>query len=83
VPIVENGARVWRDMEEFDTSGDGAHANWPAAFFARIVDRYLARTNNRGGLIGGAQSYLIPARDLFEFALPIMQAVAADRLFVF
>jgi hypothetical protein len=23
VPVVENGARVWRDMQEFDTSGAG------------------------------------------------------------
>jgi aminoglycoside 3-N-acetyltransferase len=78
VPVEERGVRVWRDMEEFDTSGDGAHANWPVDFFARIVDRYLARTGNRGGKIGAAQSYLIPARGLLECALPIMQAVAAD-----
>jgi aminoglycoside 3-N-acetyltransferase len=26
VPVTDNGCRVWRAMEEFDTSGDGAHA---------------------------------------------------------
>ena len=35
VPVMENGCRVWRAMEEFDTSDDGAHANWPDRFFAR------------------------------------------------
>jgi aminoglycoside 3-N-acetyltransferase len=78
VPVEEGGRRVWRHMEEFDTSSDGAHANWPSDFFARIVDRYLARTDNRGGKVGAAQSYLIPGRGLLELALPIMQAVALD-----
>lgn len=76
VPVLEQGARVWRDMEEFDTSADGAHANWPDRFFARIVDAYLDASGNRGGLIGGAPSYLMPARGLCEFARPIMERVA-------
>jgi aminoglycoside 3-N-acetyltransferase len=77
VPVVENGARVWRDMEEFDTA-DGVHTNWPDRFFARITDSYLAATGNRGGLVGDAPSYLLDARGLLDFALPMMQAVAAD-----
>lgn len=78
VPIDENGTRVWRDMEEFDTSDQGAHANWPDRFFARLVDTYLARTNNRGGLVGDAPSFLFESSGLLEFALPVMKAVAAD-----
>ena len=77
VPIDQGGTRVWRDMEEFDTA-DGVHANWPADFFARIVDAYLARTNNRGGLVGQAQTFVLDAAGLLEFSLPIMKAVAAD-----
>src|SRR5438093_322429 len=49
VPIDENGTRVWRDMEEFDTADRGAHPNWPDRFFARIVDAYLSDSNNSGG----------------------------------
>jgi hypothetical protein len=64
-------------MEEFDTA-NGVHANWPADFFARIVDAHLARTNNRGGLVGDAQTFLLDAPALLEFSLPIMKAVAAD-----
>ena len=78
VPIVENGQRVWRDMEEFDTSDAGAHPNWPARFFARVVDTYLAQTSNRGGRVGDAPCCLIDAAGLLAFALEIMTAVAAD-----
>jgi aminoglycoside 3-N-acetyltransferase len=77
VPVVENGARVWRDMEEFDTA-DGVHASWPDRFFAKITDSHLAATGNRGGLVGDAPSYLLHARTLLEFALPVMKAVAAE-----
>ncbi|HEX3159266.1 MAG TPA: AAC(3) family N-acetyltransferase [Gemmatimonadaceae bacterium] len=78
VPVVENGARVWREMEEVDTADGGAHTNWPDRFFARIVDRFLAASGNRGGLVGDAACFLLPARGLLGFALPVMAAVAAD-----
>src|SRR2546423_1860793 len=34
VPIDDKGTRVWREMEEFDSSDAGAHPNWPGRFFA-------------------------------------------------
>ncbi|HVE79647.1 MAG TPA: AAC(3) family N-acetyltransferase [Gemmatimonadaceae bacterium] len=77
VPVAEEGTRVWLDMEEFDTA-DGAHANWPDRFFARIVDGYLRESANRGGQVGDARCYLLAARGLLAFALPAMAAVAAD-----
>jgi aminoglycoside 3-N-acetyltransferase len=78
VPIDENGMRVWRDMEEFDTSDQGAHPHWPDRFFARLVDSYLAQTNNHGGRVGDARCFLFQSRGLLEFALPVMKAVARD-----
>ena len=78
VPVLENGCRVWRAMEEFDTSGDGVHANWPDRFFAKIVDSFLVETRNNGGRVGGATTYMFRARELVDFALPLMKAVAAD-----
>jgi aminoglycoside 3-N-acetyltransferase len=78
VPIDEHGRRVWKDMEEFDTSDNMAHANWPDRFFARLVDTYLAKTRNPGGRVGDASSHLIDSRGLLEFAQPIMRAIAAD-----
>ena len=80
VPVMENGRRVWRVMEEFDTSGDGAHANWPDRFFAKIVDGLLIHTGNNGARVGNAVTYVLSARELLDFALPIMKAVAADPL---
>jgi aminoglycoside 3-N-acetyltransferase len=80
VPVMENGCRVWRAMEEFDTSGDGAHANWPDRFFAKIIDSLLVKTGNNGSLVGNAMTHLLSARELLGFALPLMKAVAADPL---
>jgi aminoglycoside 3-N-acetyltransferase len=78
VPLEEGGRRVWRDQEEFDTSGDGVHPHWPDRFFARITDTYLAAAGNHGGPVGNAHAYLFPARELIDFALGVMVAVAAD-----
>jgi aminoglycoside 3-N-acetyltransferase len=78
VPVLENGARAWRDMEEFDTSDAGAHPAWPARFFARITDDYLESIGNRSGRVGDAASHLLPARGLLAFALARMDAVARE-----
>lgn len=75
VPVFENGERVWRDMEEFDTA-EAAHPNWPERFFAQIVDGYLRETSNAGGVIGSAASYLLDARGLLDYALREMRRVA-------
>lgn len=77
VPLLENGVRIWRDMEEFD-SGGGAHANWPHDIFALTTDAYLRHAGNEGGRVGNAESYLFPARELLAFALPVMRDIAAD-----
>jgi aminoglycoside 3-N-acetyltransferase len=78
VPVAENGVRVWREMEEFDTSGGGVHANWPDRFFATIVDGYLRASANDGGAVGDARATVFRARGLLDFALPIMERVASD-----
>jgi aminoglycoside 3-N-acetyltransferase len=78
VPVLKNGARVWRWMEEVDTSEHGAHPNWPDRFFARIVGALLKATSNAGGHVGDARTHLVRARDLFDFACPIMELVARD-----
>lgn len=77
VPVQENGQRVWRDMEEYDSSR-GAHANWSTRFFAEIVDSYLRAAGNSGARVGNAETFLFPAGELLDFALPVMKAVAAD-----
>lgn len=78
VPVLENGVRVWKDIEEFDTTDEGAHPNWPPRFFARITDTYLRNTRNEGGRVGDSPSFLIDAKGLLSFALEVMRAVATD-----
>jgi aminoglycoside 3-N-acetyltransferase len=78
VPVMRDGLRAWRDMEEFDTA-NGVHEHWTTRFFAEIVDAHLAETGNPGGRVGDAPSHLLSARELLAFALPVMRAVAADR----
>jgi aminoglycoside 3-N-acetyltransferase len=80
VPVMEDGRRVWRDMEEFDTSGDGVHANWPDRCFAKIGDSLLGEVGTKGGRVGDAMTYILSARELLDFALPLMKAVATDPL---
>ena len=77
VPVMEDGQRVWRAMEEVDTS-DRAHKNWPDRFFARIVGSWLSKTNNRGGRVGDAMTYVMSGRYLYDFAHPLIEAVARD-----
>lgn len=76
VPVLDSGRRVWRDMEEFNTAGDGAHPNWPDRYFAELVDAHLIETNNRGGPVGNAPSFVMNARALLASALPKMRALA-------
>ena len=77
MPYASDGAIVWREVEEIDSNV--AHANWPDRFFARIVNGYIERVGNRGGRVGNASAYLIPAQDLYDFAGPIMQRTAIGR----
>ena len=79
VPVEQGGSRVWREMEEFDTSERGVHPNWPERFFAQLVDAFLRTKMNRGFCVGSARSNLFSARELLDFALPLMKSVAADR----
>jgi aminoglycoside 3-N-acetyltransferase len=76
VPVLENGVRVWKEMQEVDSSGAGAHPNWPDRFFAQIVNGYLAMTQNRGGRVGHAHCFLLDAKGLLELAIDQMTTVA-------
>jgi aminoglycoside N3'-acetyltransferase len=78
VPWLRGGERVWKELKEVDTSGVGAHPNWPDRFFAQIVNAYLARTNNRGGRVGHAHCFLFDAKGLLEYALAEMRTAASQ-----
>lgn len=78
VPVLEDGKRVWKEIKEVDTSGAGAHPNWPDRFFARIVNAYLSKTQNRGGRVGHAHCFLFDSQGLLELALSEMTAAATQ-----
>ena len=77
VPWLDNGERVWKEVKEVDTSGAGAHPNWPDRFFAHIVNSYLAKTHNRGGRVGHAHCFLFDAKGLLALALGEMRLRAS------
>lgn len=76
VPVMRDGKRVWLPCEEFDTSGDGVHPNWPDRFFALIVDDFIARYRGTEfcsrGMVGNSESVLMDAAKLVAHALPVM-----------
>ncbi|WAS99455.1 aminoglycoside 3-N-acetyltransferase [Nannocystis punicea] len=76
VPVLRDGARVWLDVEEFDSMN--GIKDWPDRLFGAIVERFLAAGLARSGPIGAAASHLLPARALVDFAVPIMAATAAE-----
>jgi aminoglycoside 3-N-acetyltransferase len=78
VPLLVGTERQWVDVEDVNTAGDGAHDNWPDRFFAQIVDGFLTKTRNQGGKVGHSQTYVLPAKELFEYSKPIMEGVAKD-----
>ena len=79
VPVLREGARIWLDCQEFDSS-KGAHANWSQRQFAEIVDAFIAAQTGsplcRHGRIGNADSYVLDAGALVAFACRTMIGVA-------
>jgi aminoglycoside 3-N-acetyltransferase len=80
VPVLRDGMRTWVDCEEFDTSGQGVHPNWPQRAFARIVDDFILKSAGAPicslGRVGCAESVLIDAQSLVSHAVAIMMAWA-------
>jgi aminoglycoside 3-N-acetyltransferase len=72
-PMLINGQRTWVDIEEFDTSK--GIAPWPAGdYFKAIVREYIESGQAQAGQVGSAQSYLLDARSLHEFAVQWMES---------
>jgi len=77
MPVLQGGARVWVACEEYDSS-KGAHANWPDRFFAKIIDGFIAGTAPPAGKIGNADSVVLDANTLIDFAIPLMERTAKE-----
>lgn len=72
MPVLQNGKRVWVDLEEYDT--DGHIVDWQGEdYFAIIGREYLSSGRGGSGKVGEAKSYLFDAKDLVDFAVPWME----------
>jgi aminoglycoside 3-N-acetyltransferase len=72
VPLLQDGERVWLDVEEYDT-GNGI-VQWEGGdYFPVIVAEYLAAGRGRVGTVGAARSCLFDAADLHRFAVEWME----------
>jgi aminoglycoside 3-N-acetyltransferase len=69
VPLLQDGKRVWREIEEYDTS-DGIR-KWPDRFFAYILEQFLHAHSIKAMKVGNADCYLLDAQALVDFAIPI------------
>jgi aminoglycoside 3-N-acetyltransferase len=70
VPTMKNGKRDWVEIEDYDS--DEGICPWPAGFFNNVVEDYLAQNNISAVKIGSADSYLLDAKSLVDFAVPIL-----------
>ncbi len=74
VPLLSGATRIWRMIEEFDTS-DPVTPALPQDAFARIVADYVAGGGAaREAHIGRAPSLLVPAAAIVPFAVAWMEA---------
>ncbi|MBX9692257.1 MAG: AAC(3) family N-acetyltransferase [Cyanobacteria bacterium] len=75
VPLLADGSKQWVDVVEYNSSTGIRY--WSDRFFAHIVDEFIETSMSvRSAKIGGAFSFLLPARALVDFALPIMESAA-------
>jgi len=77
MPILQDGKRVWVDVEEFDTCGDVLPD--VAEYFEAIPREFLASGKGRSGKIGEAQSYLFDAAEFVDFAVQWLEKKYASR----
>jgi aminoglycoside 3-N-acetyltransferase len=66
-PILVDGHKTWRWFEEFDTSDppDGLADD----YFATILTEYLASGQGRTGKVGAADTVLVEAKPIVDFAV--------------
>jgi aminoglycoside 3-N-acetyltransferase len=72
-PLLVEGKTEFRWIEEFDTS-DPVVAGLAEDCFATIVDEYLATGEGRVGKVGDAETVLVDANPIVDFAVRWMEA---------
>lgn len=72
MPVMEEGARRWVEMEEFET-GEPIVPWEGEDYFAVITREFLEAGGGASGKVGHAASHLLPAARLVDFAVPWME----------
>lgn len=68
-PILQEGERVWVDIEDYETGEE--HDDYT---LHGIAEAYLEQGKGRRGKVGNAESYLFDAADLASFAINWLEA---------
>jgi aminoglycoside 3-N-acetyltransferase len=74
VPVLEAGRRVWKHVEEFDTT-DGI-VEWKGEDYFGLITREFIEQGGSGvatGRVGNAEAYLLDAGRLHRFAVAWME----------
>ncbi len=68
MPVLEQGAKTWIEVEEFSTTGC---LPWhgPGDLFEVILREYIQAGNGQVGVVGSAASYVFDAAHLVDFAV--------------
>jgi len=77
VPILQNGRKVWVEVEEFDTCGNILPNT--EEYFETIPRKFLASGKMRAGKVGMAQSYLFDASGFVDFAVKWLEKKYANK----
>lgn len=70
-PLLKNNKRDWVNIEEYDTSV--GIRQWPERFFSSILESFIKIYGLQSQKIGDADTYLIDANMLINFAVENMQ----------
>jgi len=72
VPLVQEGQRVWVEVEELDSSA--GIVDYPGGhYFSPLMEACVATGRACSGLVGAAQSYLLEAADFVAFVTRWME----------
>ncbi|PYE54042.1 aminoglycoside 3-N-acetyltransferase [Deinococcus yavapaiensis] len=71
MPILQDGRRVWKTFEEYDTTN--GIADWPVEYFEVIGRSYVNEGRGRVGRVGAAPAFLLDGRSLVEFGQQWME----------
>jgi len=74
VPLTINGQHEWVDITEHDSST--GICDWPENYFETIVKDFIQSNDIHPEKIGQADSYLLKAQALVQYAVPHMEATA-------